>query len=144
MIYQFEPRNIFLIKLEFSREPELPENLQLEIQAQGKVFWDAYPTRFQAKMRIRTTPSAPFSFKMEAVGLFDYTGTDPEEGKKLIPEYLNNYGFPLLWSSYLPVIKGIAANMDINALTLPLISRFSLDPKELLNLAEPPTESNKE
>ena len=139
MDYPFEIIDVFMINFQTKRTPEIPEKLALSIKVQTKVVLDQYPTSFQVNLRLFNSDPAPLVVKMELVGLFKYFGTNPDEDKQLIFDYLSSVGIPLMWPTFLPILRATAAQMGINTITLPIPSKFNVD-KNALSAKDTPAE----
>jgi len=127
MDYPFECKDVFLINIEVSREPEIPPDTKLQIEAQIKIALDQFPDQLQVNIRLGSSPDSVLKVQMELVGLFKYTGTDPESDKKIIGEFLNNSGIPILWPTFLPVLRSIAATMGVHGLNIPILTSFKFN-----------------
>lgn len=127
MTYPFNCKDTFLIALEMSRKPDIPVGSKLQLEAQFKVIMDNYPDQFQVNIRLKSTEQSPIKFKTELVGLFGHNGSDPERDKLLINSYLNDSGIPIIWPTFLPVLRMVAAAMGVNGVNLPLIAPFNIE-----------------
>jgi len=127
MTNPFVCKDVFLINLEMYRKPDIPEGFKLQIEAQIKVLMDRYPEQFQVNVRLKSPEDSAVKVKMELVGLFSYVGNDPESDRKLVVDFINKSGLPIIWASLLPTLRSTAATMGVAGLNFPLPTEFDFN-----------------
>jgi len=138
MDYPFICNDIFLINLAVSREQDMSSESGLELEGQVKITLDNYPETLQVNCRLRSKENCPLKIQIELVGLFGYTGKTPEEDKKIINDFLNKSGIPILWPTFLPVLRSTAATMGVHGINIRVPTKFEFEfsYKELLDDGE--------
>ena len=123
----FQLVNAFFIHLNFERPPTLPDPDQLPLTVEVKVIMENYPNRLQVNMRLKSSKESPVKFSTEVVGLFDYVGDDPEEGRAEIKDFIHYRGLHMLWSSISQMVQIVTSQMGMNPLRPNAPLEFNLD-----------------
>jgi hypothetical protein len=139
--YPFHLINSFFILLDFQREPAVTPGVALTITAEVKVVIENYPKQLQVNLNISSLKDAPIRFHLELVGLFDYSGNNPDIDKYQIVEFLNNQGLFALWPHITQMTRFITSQMGIEVINLNIPLKFLLNP-DLLKFDGPSQTEN--
>lgn len=124
--YPFSLADVFFVSLNFRRMPKMPEPLEININAQTKVVLESYPEKLQVNLKLITPEDSPLTFSIETVGMFDYTGDDPEKDKSLIALFIANRGLHMMWGYLKQLIQIITGQMGMRPINLSIPVTFDL------------------
>lgn len=128
MDYPFEYIDLFLTTVEFSREPDLPPGQKLQFEVQVKSILEKFPDQIQISIRLFNSKPSPLYIRMEMVGLFKYTGNNPDEDVKLVEEFMFAEAVPSLIPTLLPTVRSIGANMGVHGINLTWPGKYKFKP----------------
>lgn len=137
MDYPFQYINAFLIKIDLFREPKVPKEMKFTLETKVKITKDEYPERLQVNVILRTPEPSPFKAYLELVGLYKYTGTDPESDKSRIEDYVFSEVVQSLLPIFLPILRGNAALMEVHGINYQIPGKFAFS---LIEKTEQPIE----
>jgi preprotein translocase subunit SecB len=115
--YPFNLVNVFFVTLHFDREPAIPNTMEMQIELQIKVIDKDFP-RLQVNIRNRTKDPSPLKLEVELVGLFDYSGNNPDQDRELITDFLRDNGIHMLLPYISQIIRIITGQMGMNPLDI--------------------------
>jgi len=118
--------NAFFITLHFERGSTLPDALEMPLEIQIKVVDKDFP-RFQINLRNKTQDQSPLKLDLELVGLFEYIGDNPEQGRGLINDFIREKGLNMLWPYVSQMTRMITSQMGMNPLNIrtPIFSNLT-------------------
>ena len=135
--YPYNLKNSFFISLNIQRAPEVPPNLVLAINTEVRVVDVNFPEQFQVNLKVNSQNDDPVKFSLELVGLFGYTGNQPEVDKVKFVDFFNDQGLYQLWPQITHMVRLLSSQMGIQVLNLNLAPELYLNP-DLLNTNAPP------
>jgi len=131
MDYPFQFTDAFFIKINFVRKSaKLPSGTS-EVNAQLKVIEDRYPEQLQINLRTISSKKSLLQLEMELVGLFKYVGSNPEEDKNLINQFVSEKAITMLWPFIIQFSKILTGVMGIQPVTLPFPIDFKFQPESV-------------
>jgi preprotein translocase subunit SecB len=116
--YPFDLTNTFFICLDFQRGSEVPPNLNIGVMAEMKVVDEHYPDHFQVNLKISSQNDTPIKFSLEMVGIFSYTGNQPDQDKNKFIDFLNDQGFLMIWPFLTQMVRFLTSQMGMQVLNL--------------------------
>jgi hypothetical protein len=124
-------------KIAFSRKPDIPETVSVSLNIQIKIVDNAsLPQRLQVNLRTQTNDDADgVNLQIEAIGLFDYVGTDAAPTKQEKIDFLRERGLHIVWQSIAHMTIITTAEMGMSPLKLFTPDDFGIEPLEQKYLA---------
>jgi hypothetical protein len=135
--YPFNLTNSFFICLDIQRGPEVPPNLVLAITTEIKVVDIKFPDQFQVNLKVNSQNDDPIKFSLELVGLFSYTGNQPELDKNKFIDFLNDQGLYMMWPHLTHMLRFLSAQMGMQVLNLNMAPELYINP-DLLSINTQP------
>ena len=70
----------------------------------------------QINLRLSTPPKSPMRFTLELVGIFEYAGDKPDEGKAQVMDFVREKGLHMLWPYTDQMIRLLSGQMGMKPL----------------------------
>lgn len=125
--YPFILKNALFTKLEFSRESQAIEDVQIKFSFQIRINADRYP-HIEIFLKLETLEETPVKIFLELVGIYDLAeGFEPPD-RDIVNEFVQEKAIFMLWQYLNQTIKQITTMMGINPLNLdtPVAFNFEL------------------
>ena len=123
MIFPFRLTNTIFSRLTFTRQPEVPGNLQLKINANVQMHLANLPDGMQVDIRLETLDEQPLTFAIELIALFE-TIDNESEGDEIDPQlakdFVNQRAFYMLFPLVRQKISEITYIMGVKPVNLPM------------------------
>ncbi len=129
MIYPFEIVSIFLKSFSFDRKEEIPPNIPIPVKTKFKLLEPGFP-KIQLNVLVETPTDLPISFRIEAVGLFNYIGEKQEYDSDINKNFIFKKGLHTIWPYISQIIKLFTSQMGMAPLNSPIPSSFEEVQKE--------------
>lgn len=134
--FPFRLSHAFFTSLKFFRNPEVPNELQLQLSTAVRVLEGNFPERLEIHLKLETLGEPPLMFSIELVGLFDLIEGEPEPERSIIPNFVNERALYMLWPYLSQIVRNITGQMGTNPLDLPAPFSFEIPRKKLLQFNE--------
>ena len=135
-IPNFHHDSTVISQVTFSRKPNVPETITVQLNIQIKIVDNAnLPQRLQVNLRAQTNDIEDINFQLEAIGLFDYVNPDTAPTKQEKLDFVRERGLYIVWQSIAHMARLITAEMGISPLNLRTPDIFITDQLEQNYLA---------
>lgn len=140
--YPFEFENIFLITIQFSRNPGEFRNVPVEMNGQTKIILRNDQGKLQINFRLFTKEGAPLHFDTETVCLFKHLSEKPETDLDLLMDFINKRALILIIAYTSGMLKQLHAMLALGETNFPIPIDFTLRKEDLfpLSLSETPAQ----
>ncbi len=128
--FPFRLHNAIFTSLEFRRQPEMPEPLQLQLSTEIRIHDDKFPDRLQIDLRLKTPGEQPLKLFVELVSLFDLVEDQPKPDRSIIPDFINQQALYMVWPYMTQMVKYMTGQMGTSSVNVPTPLIFSFKPPE--------------
>lgn len=124
--FPFRLKQAFFKTLEFHREPEMPEQLNVNFSVQVKTHDEGLPDRLEIHLKIETPEGQPLTFCVELIGIFGPIEDMPEPSHDILAEFVNERALHMLWPYLYQITHQVTGQMLANPLKIPTPHMFDL------------------
>jgi preprotein translocase subunit SecB len=133
MRYPLKLDNVFFSQLQFTRIPQMPDDLELPVGIQAKVVDQRFPERLEVHLKAETADDSPLAFRVVVVGLFSLIEGASEPDRDIIPDFVTNRAFYILWAYIDHVVTQTTTSMGMKPIRLqPPIDFLYESPTQLI------------
>ena len=127
--FPFRLTNTLFTRFEFKRTPEVPDDLQLNLNAHVKLHSDRLPEQLQIDLQMETVGEQPVTFAVELVALFEAAQEDDTLDSEVARDFVNERAFYVLFALARQKIGEVTYAMGIQPVhvPMPVSVRFPLD-----------------
>jgi preprotein translocase subunit SecB len=128
MKYPFKLDNALFAKLEFERQPQMSEQFEIQVGVQIKVVDRDFPEKLEVHLKIQTDEDSPLRISMITIGLFSLVKGESEPERSIIPDFVSDRAFYILWAHVDQIITHTTAKMGIDPIRLQWPVNFLYEP----------------